>query len=181
MKKSVAKCLEVLLPSSAYLVPDPEPVSSKALDDFERAIKDYFLRFFSPDFVQTHWELPTDYQEFLRLGIRMTLLGEGEPEEDIYTIDQTLKATTQPWYEFEMAELEKRGKAGKLSKFDTLWLNIGWWGDKHEYFICCDRSHECFGQVVDCHDDTPWGSSYFSDSFDSFVDFLEALLKDEEE
>ncbi|OJJ15325.1 hypothetical protein BKI52_38570 [marine bacterium AO1-C] len=181
MKQSIIELIERFLPESEYTSSDPEPVSPEDLNAFEQAIKKYFTGFFAPDFVNTHWRLPDDYQAFLSLGIRITYTSDGALEEDIYAYDQVQDATTQPWYDFDMDELKKRAEADKLLKFDTIWLNIGWWGDKHEYFICCDQSHPYFGKVIDGHDSTPWGSAYFSEDYESFTDFLEKLLKEEEE
>ena len=36
------------------------------------------------------------------------------------------------------------------------WLSIGWWSDKHEYLLCCDRNHSHYGVVLDGHDSHPW-------------------------
>ncbi len=36
------------------------------------------------------------------------------------------------------------------------WLGIGWWSDKHEYLLCCDRAHGHYGVVLDGHDSHPW-------------------------
>lgn len=36
------------------------------------------------------------------------------------------------------------------------WLSIGWYSDKHEYLLCCDRTHSYYGVVVDGHDSHPW-------------------------
>ncbi|HAS45986.1 MAG TPA: hypothetical protein DCS93_36220 [Microscillaceae bacterium] len=181
MKQTLVKLIEDYLPASEYSSSEPEIVSQNDLIAFEQAIKQYFMGFFTPGFVNTRWQLPADYQAFLSLGIRITYTSDGALEEDIYAYDQVQEATTQPWYDFDMDELKKRVEANQVLQFDTLWLNIGWWGDKHEYFICCDQSHPYFGKVVDGHDSTPWGSAYFSEDYNSFTGFLEALLQEEED
>jgi len=181
MEQVLIKLIEDYLPDSEYTSSEPEPISESDFRAFEQAIKEYFVGFFTPDFVNARWQLPTDYQAFLNLGISVTYTSEGALEEDIYSLDQVQEATTQPWYDFDMDELKKRIEANQLTAFDTLWLNIGWWGDKHEYFICCDQLHPYFGKVVDSHDSTPWGSTYFSEDYDSFTSFLEALFKEEED
>ena len=170
-----------LLPESGYIVHAPIELDTNEVEVFSGKIKAYFAAFLGKEMAETHWQLPPDYTEFLRLGLRLTQ-GEEELYEDIYSIDQVLNSTTEPWYAWMMDELKQRKATQKLTRFDSIWLNIGWWGDKHEYFICCDHAHESYGNVFDCHDCTPWGTdgAYITDSFDSFTDFLkEKLGKDE--
>lgn len=36
------------------------------------------------------------------------------------------------------------------------WLGVGWYSDKHEYVLCCDRTHSRFGAMVDGYASHPW-------------------------
>lgn len=182
MNTNIPQLIDKLLPESEFISSGVAKINDEALQSFVQDVKTYFATYLGQQKVAFAWELPKDYTAFLCSGIRL-IIEEETLEEDIYDIYQVLETTTKPWYSFEMDELKERVTSGKLLKFDTIWLNIGWWGDKHEYFICCDKNHPNFGEVFDCHDCTPWGNSeaYITDSFSSFADFLQERMSDNEE
>ncbi|MEZ4359781.1 MAG: hypothetical protein R3B48_06340 [Kofleriaceae bacterium] len=57
-----------------------------------------------------------------------------------------------------------------------LWLPLGAWSDKHEWYLCCDLARSQFGTVWDAHDDHPWlnGTSMMTPQ-GSFVQWLDKL------
>jgi hypothetical protein len=61
---------------------------------------------------------------------------------------------------------------------DGLWLDIGWWGSKNYYYLCCDRNHSLFGVVVEGEDAHPWLNSYEAMWFlaPTFLGFLRDYL-----
>jgi hypothetical protein len=52
---------------------------------------------------------------------------------------------------------------------------IGWWGSHHEFYVCCDKSSNSFGEVFDYDDNHPWMKD---DDYDvKWSDFDEFLSK----
>ena len=182
MKKDIASLLAELLPGSYYDQSEFTEVTPADITTFAEEVKAYFAGLLGETIVRANWQLPNDYAQFLGLGQRL-MQGEHGIDEDIFAINHVSDATTNPWYSWNMDELKQRAENKKLQRFDTIWLNMGRWGNKHEYFICCDKLHKNYGEVFDCHDCTPWSGdeAYITDSFDSFTDFLTEKLGKEEE
>ncbi|MDH5656088.1 MAG: hypothetical protein OEZ34_09285 [Spirochaetia bacterium] len=160
----------------------PAWVEEGAVAKMEEAVKAYYADFFGKETAEKNWALPVDYAEYLH-SFTGLIKDKENLNKDIYDSSGTSDATTQPWWKYEMSELKKRCKTGEFFRNDTMWLSIGWWGDKHEIFLCCDKMHENFGKVFDCHDGTPWNGDddSYIDEYDSFTEFLIENLEDEEE
>lgn len=144
-------------------------LNSDALEIFELEIQKYFISLFGKVFVKEHFELPNDLKIFLDLGITFYQ----ENWRYIYNIDGILDFTKQDSYG-TIEELQERIQEGTMLPNDTLWIGLGWWSDKHEYYICCDKQHPYYGKVFDYNDASPYGYHY-EHYCDTFIEFLEAL------
>ena len=178
---NIKEVLEELLSKNIF-EKKPAWFEEGALAQMEETVKAYYADFFGKETTEKNWGLPDDYAEYLNSCTGL-IQDEEDLSEDVYGTSGTSDATTQPWWKDEMSDLKKRCETGELFRNDTMWLNIGWWGDKHLYFLCCDKTHENFGKVFDCHDGTPWSGDddSYIDEYDSFTDLLLEKLDDEDE
>lgn len=64
---------------------------------------------------------------------------------------QTMIAQTEDWLQAYLwgADDDERPADGP-------WVQVGRHGDKHGYFLCCDRDHPEWGHVARGHDVVPW-------------------------
>ena len=85
-----------------------------------------------------------------------------------YGIDDIVERT-RDWYKYWDFDYKDRKEAGELKADDTLWLNFGYWSDKHEMVLCLDKTNRYFGNVIDTRGH-PFlhGNIYIDGFYDSF-------------
>ncbi len=63
-------------------------------------------------------------------------------------------------------------------EYDEIWIEIGGRGDKHWFFLCCDKASRNYGKVMDGYDNTPWHCyEHLEKIADTFLMFLSYSIK----
>jgi len=74
------------------------------------------------------------------------------------------------------SETPDRHDDHEIVKDAGLWIAIGGWSDKHDYWLCCDRERPLAGHVTDAHDDHPWMNGVgMLDDLGTFEDWLDEV------
>jgi hypothetical protein len=128
-----------------------------------------------PEAVVARFAVPEDFDAYMRLvgGARRRECGLGfrllSPEE-------VAREFRSNYRMYVVTPFEGREPADS-----GFWLWVGTWSDKHDFFICCDRTHPLFGYVLEMHDGHPYidgaGSGTGGDDSPSFVGFLDWLAR----
>lgn len=128
-------------------------------------LKTFYSKYFDSKFIEERMALPVDYEQFL-MNFKGYLYSEQWAA--FYGID-SLVERTKDWYAYWDFDYEDRKVAGNLKEDDTLWLNFGYWSDKHEMVLCLDKNNRYFGQVIDTRGH-PFlhGTIYIDGFYDSF-------------
>ena len=112
--------------------------------DSVRQLRATFVAYVEPAAVADRFLIPQDYALFMRT------LGGGWNYDGgwgrVYDGQEVARITAQSC----------ENCAANRREDDGLWLDIGCWGSKHDYLICCDRGHRLFGVVVEGEDAHPW-------------------------
>jgi len=183
MDKEKMKELIEEITDSSTLTSEPFEVSEKDFIKFEQEVRDYFQSFLGNyQIIKQSWQIPEEYKGFLFSGISLfqgfyedDIENEThfEMTEEVYDLKEVMRSNINPWYVLQLSEFRKRIHTDRLHEYDSIWLNIGWWSDKNEFFLCCDKSNKHFGKVIDCYNCTPW--NYFEGDVElhnSFANFL---------
>ena len=144
---------------------------------YENTIKEYFIEIFGDDKVNNFFKIPFEYYEFLKMGKSFSQKDEDYDWRKIYDYDISMYTTLNHSFEHSISDLKERIVKNKMNQNDTFWVNVGYWSDKHEYYICCDISHPLYRKIFDFNDCTPYGGK-FECYTDSFLTFLETLNGD---
>ncbi len=148
-----------------------EECSATEIQAFEQELRAYFSDIFGAEFVEERFSLPIDFKAYLHLGCGLYQ----KNWRSVYHYKLIQKATLKPHYDFEIEDLRDRVKEECLEKNDTIWLCIGYWSDKHDYFICCDQQHPHFGKLFDYNDAFPYGGYVYESYCSSLLTFLRSL------
>jgi hypothetical protein len=120
----------------------------RAWSDSVRQLRASFAAYVRTAVIADRFSIPEDYALFMRI------LGGGWNYDGgwgrLYGAQEVVRATAQSC---ENGAEDRR-------EDDGLWLDIGCWGSKHAYLLCCDRRHRLFGVVVEGEDAHPWGSGF---------------------
>lgn len=114
------------------------------------AVREMFATHYGSTAVEKRFQVPEEYAVF------MQTVGGGWKwpyglEWTVFDAATVLGATANDFSVFVLGADEQE------PVLDTgFWLAIGWYSDKHEYLLCCDRSHSYYGAVLDGHDSHPW-------------------------
>ncbi len=146
----------------------------KDLSHYENTIKEYFIEIFGADIVNNFFNIPLEYYEFLKMGKSLSQKDEDYDWRKIYDYDISMYTTLYHSYEYAISDLKERISKNNLNQNDTFWVNVGYWSDRHEYYICCDISNPLYRKIFDFNDCSPYGGKFESYS-DSFLTFLETL------
>jgi hypothetical protein len=124
----------------------------------EESLLQTFAAYYGDDAVAARLDIPADYAAFMQQiggGWEWTA-GLGS----ILLSTKQVAAATTSTFRSMVAErsVEDDGEPGD----DGLWLTIGYFADRHDTLLCCDRSHRYYGYVVDGHDDHPWLNGIYS-------------------
>jgi hypothetical protein len=138
-------------------------------------IRGLFASYYGNEAVDSRLAIPADYGRF------MTEFGDGWHQPAGLGRDIFAAATvgTDTAYYFNAYVIDRDEESEPLAD-NGLWLSIGWFADKHEIVLCCDRSHSYYGKVIDFHDSHPWLNGIYCGSLvlaDSFGEWLEILGK----
>jgi hypothetical protein len=116
--------------------------------DSVRQLRETFAAYVGGAAVADRFSIPEDY------GLFMRIVGGGWHYHGgwgrVYDAQEVASATA---HSCANAAEDRR-------EDDGLWLDIGCWGSKHDYLLCCDRGHRLFGVVVEGEDTHPWGSGF---------------------
>jgi hypothetical protein len=174
LERYLDSLIENLHKNHSYTYNLVEELSLEEISAFEQNLKSYFSGIFGADFVKERFSLPIDFKAYLNLGCGFYQ----DSWRSVYPYHLIEKATIEPHYDFEIEDLIERVKEGNLYENDTLWLCIGYWSDKHDYFICCDKGHPYFGKVFDYNDAFPYGNYDYESYCSSFLTFLRSFSND---
>ncbi|HEY1017176.1 MAG TPA: hypothetical protein VGE07_30965 [Herpetosiphonaceae bacterium] len=111
-------------------------------------LRDVFAASFGAGEIARRLRIPADYDLFMRT-VGGGFFRNAGPGMGISRPEMVARDTADAFdlfYAGEDAEPEDSG----------LWLTVGWWGDKHDYLLCCDAGHPRFGSLIDGHDSHPW-------------------------
>jgi hypothetical protein len=139
----------------------------RALSDSERSIewqqcveslRQTFAAYYGTDSVAARFDIPDDYATFMR-----QIGGGWEWSAGLGSIlssaKQVASASTST---FRSMVSERSEEDDGEVEDDGLWLTIGYFSDRHDTLLCCDRSHRYYGYVIDGHDDHPWLNGIYS-------------------
>lgn len=134
---------------------------------FER-LQQIFLPYFSQAYLDENLVVPEAFLIYLE-----TVKGMLSSSWEWFGDKALVLYTTEKFCEsYEDYFLERKTENAPYPN-DTIWVKFGEWADKHEWIICCDKSHPDFGKVFDCEDDHPWWGENFSGAeFSSFMEFI---------
>lgn len=136
------------------------------------SIQVLFATHYGQNAIDARFQVPEDYSIFMRI------IGGGWKwpyglEWELFDADSVAAVTA---HDFRLFVTEAEDDPVLDSGF---WLGIGWWSDKHEYLLCCDRAHDYYGVVLDGHDSHPWGNGVEYGGCrrmaESFVDWLQKI------
>lgn len=116
----------------------------------QASIRDLFASHHGRAAVEDRLRIPEDYATF------MQTIGGGwhSPHGLEWSLFDAATVAGVTTHDFELFVL---GASEEEPVLDPgFWLGIGWYSDKHEYLLCCDRAHRYYGSVVDGHDSHPW-------------------------
>jgi hypothetical protein len=140
-------------------------------DVFLEQLKQIFLPYFSQAYLDENLVLPEAFLIYLE-----TVKGMLHSSWLWYADKDMVLFTTRGFCsDFYGEDFLERKNEGTSQINDTIWVKFGEWSDKHDWIICCDKSHPDFGKVFDCWDDHPWwhGDEFLSyEEFDSFMEFI---------
>lgn len=147
-----------------------EETNDNSIGELTAQLKQFYLKYFEEEFIEDRFAFPADYEQFL-IEFQGYFYSEGWA--GFYGIDSVLECT-KDWYQYWDFDYEERKNNGKLSEDDTLWLNFGYWSDKHEMVLCLDKKNRFFGNVIDTRAH-PFlhGSIYIDGFYDSFKIYAE--------
>jgi hypothetical protein len=114
--------------------------------------------FYGDDAVAARWDIPDDYAAFMQQiggGWEWTA-GLGS---SLLSAKHVASATTSI---FRSMVAERSAEDDGEPEDDGLWLTIGYFSDRHDTLLCCDRAHRYYGYVLDGHDDHPWLNGIYS-------------------
>jgi hypothetical protein len=119
-----------------------------AWSDSVRQLRVTFAAYSGVAAVADRFSIPEDYALFMRI------LGGGWNYDGgwgrVYDAQEVASSTA---HSCENGAEDRR-------EDDGLWLDIGCWGSKHDYLLCCDRGHRLFGVVVEGEDAHPWVTGF---------------------
>jgi hypothetical protein len=122
------------------------------------SLRHAFAAYHGADVVTARFYIPDDYATFMQ-----QIGGGWEWSAGLGSILLSAKnvasATTST---FQSLVSERSAEDDDKPEDDGLWLTIGYYSDRHETLLCCDRSHRYYGYVVDGHDDHPWLNGIYS-------------------
>ena len=118
------------------------------------AIRSSFSAHVGQTELEQRFSIPEDYATF------MCLVGGGWHSSRslglwLFSADQVAGATIEDFRLF-VTGVDENEPPDEPPEDDGLWLRVGRFSDKHDYLICCDRSHSHYGVVLDGHDSHPW-------------------------
>ncbi len=135
---------------------------------FLEQLKQNFLPYFSQAYLDENLVLPEAFLIYLE-----TIKGTLSSSWEWFGDGAQILSSTQYFCEAYEDDFLKRKAKNAPYPNDTIWVKFGEWADKHEWIICCDKSHPDFGKVFDCEDDHPWWRENFSGTeFSSFMEFI---------
>lgn len=147
-----------------------EEKNDTSVDELLAQLKQFYLRYFEAEFIDERIALPEDYKQFLS---EFQGYFYSDKWAAFYGIDSVFEQT-KDWYERWDFDYAERKDTGKLTADDTLWLNFGYWSDKHEMVLCIDKTNRFFGKVIDTRGHPLLHGSIYVDSFyDSFKIYAE--------
>ena len=157
-----------------------EAENAISITELETDFKTYFKHHFDPYFVDEHFEIPMVFKAYLN-ALEGTVM-RSNWWSYLYGKTEVLEATKNSlgiW----IRDVVDRRKNGTSYSTDTLWICFGGWSDKHEYIICCDKTHPDFGKIFDAYDDHPYlGEDFLKDGeWDDIEVFLMKYIRDEED
>ena len=162
-----------------YELEETAPSVSYSILEIETMLQAYFKQFFEHDFVDQCFEIPADFKAYL-----MALDGRLGKKFTAFRLDgkSFILGTTKSSLSVAIEDAALRRQVGDAYSTDTFWLCFGIWGDKHEFLICCDKTHPDFGKVFDAYDDHPYYSEDFltGDEWDNIEAFLMHYINEEE-
>ncbi len=114
------------------------------------SLRELLASHYGHSIVEDRFRVPEDYATFMQTvgGGWYYSHGLGWSVYDAATVASTTA------HDFELLVLGANEDEPVLDS--GFWLGIGWYSDKHEYLLCCDRAHGYYGSVVDGHDSHPW-------------------------
>jgi hypothetical protein len=131
-----------------------------------------FAAYYGADAVTARFDIPDEYATFMQQiggGWEWTA-GLGSI---LLSAKNVASASTST---FRSLVSERSAEEDGEPEDDGLWLTIGYFSDRHDTLLCCDRSHRYYGYVIDGHDDHPWLNGIYSGgcrvSAHSFAEWL---------
>lgn len=169
MKVDVCKVIQQFS-SRGYQHLDTDEPNNNSIQELMIELKSFYSTYFDEKFIEDRIALPQDYEQFL-IEFQGYFYSEGWA--GFYGIDDIVERT-RDWYKYWDFDYKDRKEAGELKADDTLWLNFGYWSDKHEMVLCLDKTNRYFGNVIDTRGH-PFlhGNIYIDGFYDSFKIYAE--------
>jgi hypothetical protein len=124
---------------------EPNHPAAVDLDAFRASLVEVLTRFQPADEVARRFALSPEYQAF----VENVLDRNWSDADDWLTVHAA-----------EVVAFVTEDDAVYLGDGDPetaeLWVAFGHWSDRHDLFVCCDRTSPRFGYVADFHDGHPW-------------------------
>lgn len=141
--------------------------AEELIQELEAEMNTFFTKKLLREDIAHAFKLPHDFRAFLKINGGEGLCF-GNSDAYIAPIDM-MTSETKMWFEVDWHKQSEQEP----------WLYIGAYSDKHWYFICCDQTSDKFGQLVDCHDNTPWNDQEaFYHEGNVIWEFLMAMEQD---
>ncbi len=134
-----------------HTVPSVEPADIQAAWVLcQSSVRELFASHHGRSAVEDRFRVPEDYATFMQ-----TIGGGWECSHGLgWSVFDAATVASTTADDFKSLVLGANEDEPVLDS--GFWLGIGWYSDKHEYLLCCDRAHPYYGSVVDGHDSHPW-------------------------
>lgn len=148
-------------------------LSSSVKDEyFENSLNVFFknsLKSFYNNFLYEEYEnfiIPKDYILFIK-KIENNTISFIKIDHHIYGLYQMITYTSD--YMHSDADSEEK---------PTFWLSIGHRNDRGNFFLCCDKQSDLYGQVCEFYDGSPFINQENSYKIGDFQTFCKAILNE---
>ncbi len=150
-------------------------VSNQQLNLYINQLNELLQKYFSKEYLENNFSIPTSYLDFSKDISTFLYFGK---YHTIYSLKEVVEGTRNTLFDFECNFYNRSKSNQQFKDNDVIWLAIGWWSDKHDLLICCDKSSVFYGKIYDVWDDHPWYSEKFviAEEFENIEAYANYLL-----